>query len=101
MKGDRTNLNLSVEDRAMIHRAKMTGVPVITILISGRPLILDAALELPDFALEEIDTFDGLVNLVDQALFFEQVEIELADKLRHLHAGARKLVAAVQIGLLL
>jgi hypothetical protein len=42
-----------------------------------------AALELSDFALEEMHALDGLVNLVDQPLLFEQVEIEFADQLRH------------------
>jgi beta-glucosidase len=45
MKGDFTNLDLSVEDRAVITRAKASGMPVITILFSGRPLILNSALD--------------------------------------------------------
>ncbi len=44
MRGDRTNLILSVEDLALVATAKSSGAPVITILISGRPLILDSAL---------------------------------------------------------
>jgi beta-glucosidase len=44
MKGDRSDLNLSAEDRALIHRVKSAGVPVLTILLSGRPLILGSAL---------------------------------------------------------
>ncbi len=43
MKGDRTNLDLSVSDRALIARAKSAGAPVVTILISGRPLNLNSA----------------------------------------------------------
>ncbi len=46
--GDRRDLRLSAKDIALISRAKETGVPVITVLVSGRPLILDAALELSD-----------------------------------------------------
>jgi len=45
MKGDRKDLNLSAEDRALIHRAKASGAPVLAILLSGRPLILGRALE--------------------------------------------------------
>jgi beta-glucosidase len=44
MKGDREQLNLSVEDTALIARAKATGTPVVTVLYSGRPLILGPAL---------------------------------------------------------
>jgi beta-glucosidase len=47
-KGDRRDLRLSTNDLALIAKAKETGVPVITVLISGRPLILDAALEMSD-----------------------------------------------------
>jgi len=48
MKGDRTNLDLSAEDVALIQKAKATGAPVITILLSGRPLVLGAALDNSD-----------------------------------------------------
>jgi beta-glucosidase len=44
MKGDRANLDLSAEDVALIAKARATGAPVVTILYSGRPLILGAAL---------------------------------------------------------
>jgi beta-glucosidase len=44
MKGDRKKLNLSSKDLALIAKAKNSGAPVTTILLSGRPLILDAAL---------------------------------------------------------
>ena len=47
-QGDRRDLSLSSNDLALIARAKETGAPVITVLISGRPLILDAALEMSD-----------------------------------------------------
>jgi len=45
MKGDRSDLNLAAADRALIHRAKSAGARVLTILLSGRPLILGSALD--------------------------------------------------------
>jgi beta-glucosidase len=48
MKGDRSDLNVSAEDRALVHRAKAAGVPVVTLLLSGRPLILGSALDESD-----------------------------------------------------
>jgi beta-glucosidase len=47
-QGDRRDLRLSAHDLALIAKAKETGAPVITLLISGRPLILDAALDMSD-----------------------------------------------------
>jgi beta-glucosidase len=44
MKGDRAELNLSAEDCALIAKAKASGAPVVTILFSGRPLVLNSAL---------------------------------------------------------
>jgi beta-glucosidase len=44
MKGDRRELNLSAADLALIAKAKAGGAPVVTILFSGRPLILNSAL---------------------------------------------------------
>jgi beta-glucosidase len=44
MKGDRSELNLSAEDMALIAKAKASGAPVATILFSGRPLVLNSAL---------------------------------------------------------
>jgi len=46
--GDRTNLTLAAEDMALIQKAKASGAPVITILLSGRPLVLDSALDNSD-----------------------------------------------------
>jgi beta-glucosidase len=46
--GDRHDLRLSANNIALVERAKETGAPVITVLISGRPLILEAALERTD-----------------------------------------------------
>jgi beta-glucosidase len=44
MKGDRKELNLSSKDLALIAKAKASGAPVVTVLFSGRPLVLNAAL---------------------------------------------------------
>jgi beta-glucosidase len=44
MKGDRQDLTQPAEDLALVARAKSAGVPVATILLSGRPLILNSAL---------------------------------------------------------
>jgi beta-glucosidase len=48
MRGDRSDLSLAAADSERIHRAKLAGAPVITILLSGRPLILGAALDESD-----------------------------------------------------
>jgi len=44
MKGDRDELNLSADDQALVAKAKASGAPVVTILFSGRPLVLNSAL---------------------------------------------------------
>jgi len=46
--GDRTNLDLSATDAALIATAKASGAPVTTILFSGRPLILGHSLKASD-----------------------------------------------------
>ena len=43
--GDRTKLDLSATDAALIAKAKASGAPVTTVLLSGRPLILGSALD--------------------------------------------------------
>ncbi|HYG35038.1 MAG TPA: glycoside hydrolase family 3 C-terminal domain-containing protein, partial [Clostridia bacterium] len=48
MKGDRTELNLSAENTALIQKAKSSGARVITVLLSGRPLVLGSALDASD-----------------------------------------------------
>jgi beta-glucosidase len=48
MKGDRKDLSLTPEDLALIERARNSGASVATVLISGRPLVLGAALESSD-----------------------------------------------------
>jgi beta-glucosidase len=44
MKGDRENLDVAEADTALIAKARNAGAPVVTILYSGRPLILNQAL---------------------------------------------------------
>lgn len=44
MFGDRDDLSLSEEDLAVVEKAKLSGVPVVVILLSGRPMIIDDAL---------------------------------------------------------
>jgi beta-glucosidase len=44
-KGDRKDLRLSAEDAALVQRAKQTGARVVTVLLSGRPLVLGTALD--------------------------------------------------------
>jgi beta-glucosidase len=46
--GDRTNLDMSAADAALIEKAKASGAPVTTILFSGRPLILGHSLKASD-----------------------------------------------------
>ena len=48
MKGDRADLNLAAADTALIAKAKAAGAPVVTVLYSGRPLVLGAALDQSD-----------------------------------------------------
>jgi beta-glucosidase len=48
MKGDRSDLRLSKNDLAVIETAKSGGVPVVTVLLSGRPLVLGSALDVSD-----------------------------------------------------
>jgi beta-glucosidase len=48
MKGDRTDLNLAAADVALVQRVKQSGAPVVTVLLSGRPLVLGAALDASD-----------------------------------------------------
>jgi beta-glucosidase len=47
-KGDRKDLSLSTTDTALIAKAKGGKVPVVTVLYSGRPLILGSALNNSD-----------------------------------------------------
>ncbi|HEY3121987.1 MAG TPA: glycoside hydrolase family 3 C-terminal domain-containing protein, partial [Vicinamibacteria bacterium] len=47
-KGDRADLTLAKEDVAAIAAVKKAGIPVVVVLISGRPLVLDDALTMAD-----------------------------------------------------
>jgi beta-glucosidase len=48
MKGDRADLSLSPDDIATVANLKAAGIPVVTIVISGRPLLLDGVLDKSD-----------------------------------------------------
>jgi beta-glucosidase len=48
MPGDRASLELSSEDVAVVEKIKRAGIPVVTVIISGRPVILGKSLELSD-----------------------------------------------------
>ena len=40
MRGDRSNLAIAPEDAAVITKLKATGIPVVVVILSGRPLIV-------------------------------------------------------------
>lgn len=46
--GDTKDLSLPAADAALIAKLKATGVPIVTVLLSGRPLILGSTLETTD-----------------------------------------------------
>jgi beta-glucosidase len=46
--GDRANLNVSDEDVAVVEKLKQAGIPTVVVLFSGRPIIINRALELSD-----------------------------------------------------
>lgn len=48
MFGDKKDLSLGVEEVELINRAKQAGLPVVTLLYSGRPMVLGAALDMSD-----------------------------------------------------
>jgi beta-glucosidase len=47
-KGDRTDLSLAPEDIAAVDNMKAAGIPVVVVLVSGRPLILGGVLDKAD-----------------------------------------------------
>ena len=47
-EGDSRDLRLSPHDLALVAKAKESGAPVITVVISGRPLVLGPALDQSD-----------------------------------------------------
>lgn len=44
-RGDRDDLTLAVEDIAVVKKMKQAGIPVVVVLISGRPMIINEALD--------------------------------------------------------
>jgi beta-glucosidase len=48
MKGDRSDLGLKSEDAEAVARVKAAGIPVIVLVLSGRPLVLDKVAEQAD-----------------------------------------------------
>lgn len=46
--GDRRDLSLSQKDIDLVKKVKLSGVPVITVLLSGRPMIISSALDASD-----------------------------------------------------
>ena len=48
MKGDRADLSLAKEDKEAVAAVKKAGVPVVVVLLSGRPLILGDVLNQAD-----------------------------------------------------
>jgi beta-glucosidase len=46
--GDTANLSLAAEDIAAFQKMKAAGIPVVVVLVSGRPLILEPILEEAD-----------------------------------------------------
>ena len=48
MKGDRSDLALSADDVAAVSDAKAAGVPVVVVVLSGRPLVLGSVADQAD-----------------------------------------------------
>jgi beta-glucosidase len=48
MKGDKKDIRLPTADAKLVADVKAAGIPVVTVLMSGRPLILDSTLEKTD-----------------------------------------------------
>jgi beta-glucosidase len=44
MMGDRVDLTLGQEDVAVVRNLKRAGIPVLVVLVSGRPLVIDEIL---------------------------------------------------------
>ncbi|MBV9109972.1 MAG: glycoside hydrolase family 3 C-terminal domain-containing protein, partial [Gemmatimonadetes bacterium] len=47
-QGDRTDLSLDDEDRMAVRNLKAAGIPVVVVLVSGRPMILDEVIDEAD-----------------------------------------------------
>src|SRR5579872_4202870 len=48
MQGDRDDLHLSADDIAAVTNLKSAGIPVIAVIVSGRPLVIDGILDKAD-----------------------------------------------------
>ncbi|HUK91709.1 MAG TPA: glycoside hydrolase family 3 C-terminal domain-containing protein, partial [Blastocatellia bacterium] len=48
MQGDRQSLELAKDDVAAIRKMKSAGIPVVVVLLSGRPMIIDQVLDSVD-----------------------------------------------------
>jgi beta-glucosidase len=48
MNGDRRDLHLAPEDVAAVENMKAAGIPVVVVLLSGRPMILDSVIDKAD-----------------------------------------------------
>jgi beta-glucosidase len=48
MVGDRTTLELAQEDVAVVEKVKQTGIPLVVVLLSGRPMIIDKVIDKAD-----------------------------------------------------
>src|SRR5581483_2339233 len=48
MQGDRDDLHLSADDIATVTNLKSAGIPVIAVIVSGRPLVIDRILDKAD-----------------------------------------------------
>jgi beta-glucosidase len=48
MVGDRTDLTIAEEDVAAVEAVKRAGIPVVVVLLSGRPMIIDKVLDKAD-----------------------------------------------------
>ena len=48
MEGDRTDLSIAQEDLAAVRNLKAAGIPVVVVLLSGRPMILGDVLDKAD-----------------------------------------------------
>lgn len=46
--GDRQNLELAEEDVAVVEKMKQAGMPIVVVLISGRPMIIDKVIDRAD-----------------------------------------------------
>jgi beta-glucosidase len=46
--GDRTDLTLAPEDVAVVEDLKKAGIPVVVVLLSGRPVIIDKIIDQAD-----------------------------------------------------